>query len=507
MDSAPLISTPASEKVLTTAELIELCSVDRELFCQKFFPQTVRQRMPEFHHRICDLLESSARLVMIHVFRGGAKTSLLRMFAAKRIAYGLARTILIIGKSEAHALASSRWLRKRIEHNTLFAQVYRLTPGSKWQDHHFEIQHGLQAHTVTVLAMGATGSTRGVNVDDWRPDLIILDDIVDAEKASTKEQRQKIDETVYGALEPSLAPAVDAPDAKMVGLQTPLDRDDYSCKALNDPSWISLRLGCWTLETENLMIDQQESVWAERYPTQELREKKRAYIARNQLSVWIREYECKISTPETAAFIGSWLRTYDTVPPGLAVFSGIDPVPPPSDRQISKGFKDKDYEAFASIGRIRNDYYLLGYDLMRGHEPTWTIATFFKHSLAYRPRRWVVESTAYQRTLAWILRQAMNHQKKWYVIQEFDDRRSKYNLILDGLSGISSNKHFWVKREHAEFIQQFCDYPAVSHDDLVNVVAMILVVMSDTILSAEEEEFEGEEEMKTVEYKRELMCP
>lgn len=511
-------TTPAPEdKPLTPAQLIEFGSVDREFFCSTFFPQTARQKMPAFHHSIWDLLESSSRLVMIHVFRGGAKTSTLRMYSAKRIAYGLARTVLIIGKSEAHALASARWLRKRIEaQNSLFAQTFQLSPGTKWQDHHFEILHGLQTairgepFTITVLAMGATGSTRGVNIDDWRPDLIILDDIVDAENASTPEQRKKVSENVYGALKPSLAPAVDAPDAKMVGLQTPLDREDYSCLAFKDPEWISLRIGCWTRDTESRMIEQLESVWPERYPTEELRRMKRAYIARNQLSLWTREYECKIVTPETSAFIASWLQIYDVAPPGLIVFSGIDPVPPPSERAIAKGLAGNDYEAIASVGRLKNDFYLLDYDLQRGHDPGWTIATFFKHGIKYRPRRWIVEAIAYQRTLAWILRQAMNSQKHWFVVKEFTDQRSKYNLILDGVSGIASNRHLFIKREHADFIQQFSDYPNTSHDDLLNIVAILLMEMNDTAVAGDEDDFEdgdSDKGFKSIEYNPELMAP
>lgn len=507
-------SMTPSEK-LTTAEIIELGSTDREFFCKTFFPQTVRQPFSSFHHRLWDLLESSARLVLIQVFRGGTKTSTLRMFTAKRIAYGFARTILLIGKSEAHALASARWLRKRIENeNSRYAQVFKLSPGSKWQDHHFEIQHGLHLDpvthapvTVTVLAMGATGSTRGVNIDDWRPDLIVLDDIVDAENAATPEQRKKVNENVYGALKPGLAPAVDSPDAKMVGLQTPLDREDYSCLALNDPEWTTARIGCWTIETEHNMIGGQESVWPERYPSDELRKLKQAYIRRNQLSIWLREYECKISSPETNVFLPTWLKFYDLAPPGLVVCSSIDPVPPPSERQIAQGLRGKDYEAFASIGYKGNDFYLLDYDLMRGHEPTWTIATFFKHSVKYRPRKWIIDATAYQRTLAWILRQAMNHQKRWYVIHEFVDQRSKFNRITDSLSGLTSNGHLHVKREHADFIQQFCDYPTVSHDDLLDAVSMALICMQDTVLGDGEDDTEDEETHKPIEYPVELLAP
>lgn len=502
--------------IVSAAELIELCAIDRELFCTTFFPRTARQAMPKFAQRMWDLFESSSRFVMIEVFRGGAKTSNFRMFAAKRIAYGTSRTVVLVGKSEAHALASTRWLRKHIENpNSLYAKVFSLTPGDKWQDHHFEIKHALRQDeygnplTITVLGIGITGSTRGINIEDFRPDLILLDDICDLENSATPEQRNKIEQTVFGSLQPSLAPEVDSPEAKMIGLQTPLDREDYAEKAFRDPAWAHMRISCWTQETENLASDEQESAWPERYSTRFLRQTKQDFIGRNQLSIWMREYECKITSPETSAFIANWLRFYDVAPPGLVVFSGIDPVPPPSEKQIKEGLRNKDYEAFVSIGRAKDNYYLLGYDLMRGHEPGWTISTFFKHGLTYHPRKWVVESVAYQRTLVWILRQAMLHQKQWFVIQEFEDRRTKYNRILDGVSGLASNGRLYVKREHMEFISQFSGYPNISHDDLIDAVAMVLLVMSDSAVMFEEEDFETEDENKiaSINYRGAQLAP
>ena len=223
----------------------------------------------------------------------------------------------------------------------------------------------------------------------------------------------------------------------------------------------------------------------------------------------MREKECKVVSPETSAFIPNWLKFYDLVPDGMVTYCGIDPVPPPSDKQIREGLRDKDFEALAAVGRKGNDYYLLDYSLNTGHEPTWTIQQFFRLSMKYNPRQWVVESTAYQRTLAWVLRQAMNHQKRYYVINEFVDQRRKFDLIVDALSGLASNGHLYVKREHAEFIAQFCDYPQVKHDDVLNIVAIIITVMTDTAVGEQdfEDVEEAEKHIPALEYNRSLMAP
>ena len=456
----------------TLSELVKLCAVDSNLFAHTFFPKTLRQSSAPFHKEIWNILDSKDRLVNVQVFRGGAKTTLLRIYAAKRIAYGLAHTILYVGKSEGHALRSVKWLRRQIEFNHAYSQTFGLRAGKKWQDVEAEIYHGTDDYPIWIMATGITGSVRGILQDDFRPDLIIVDDVLDEENTATPEQRQKITTLIYGALKESLAPASEAPDAKLSLLQTPLNREDASTLALADNEWRSAVFGCWTSDTADFPLTRQESAWASRWPSETLRKEKQAAIDRNQLSLWLREKECKIVSPETSSFKPEWLQFYDLTPEHMTVVLVIDPVPPPSDIQIAKGLRTKDFEALTVVGRHKNDFYLLDYSLNRGHEPNWTIAEFFRLALKWHPRRVIVESVAYQRTLAWLLKEAMRHQGRYYVIEETDDKRKKYDKIVDGLSGPASNKRLHIKREHSEFVSQFTSYPDVSHDDLIETVAV-----------------------------------
>ena len=160
-------------------ELIKLSAVDSRLFSQAFFPKTVRQQPPFFHKEIWDLIDSPARYVNIEIFRGGAKTTLLRILTAKRTAYRISRTILYVGKSQSHASRSLLWLQKQIEQNTKFAQTFGLVKGTKWNSEEMEVVSTVDGTSTWIVAFGITGSTRGLNFDDYRPDLIIVDDVVD----------------------------------------------------------------------------------------------------------------------------------------------------------------------------------------------------------------------------------------------------------------------------------------------------------------------------------------
>ncbi len=117
------MSQPAS-----LSEIVAYAALDSIFFCRHFFPKTFRQESPGFHRDIWELLDDpTARYINIQVQRDGAKTTLLRSYAAKRIAYGLSRTILYIGASQDKAKASVGWLKTQIERNKLFTSTFGLS--------------------------------------------------------------------------------------------------------------------------------------------------------------------------------------------------------------------------------------------------------------------------------------------------------------------------------------------------------------------------------------------
>lgn len=457
-----------------TNELVQLCAVNSNLFAKHFFPKTARQDPAPFHGDMWNSLESGHRLVNLQVMRDGAKTTFLRMFTAKRIGYGVSHTILYIGKSEGHAARSIKWLKRQVEYNRTYAGTFNLTKGKKWQDIEAEIVHGTDEYPIWIMGMGITGSIRGINQDDFRPDLIVIDDVMDEENTATPEQREKISNLIYGAIKQSLAPASEAPAAMIAMLQTPLNREDASTVALSDPEWHSKVYGCWTEETKDLELNKQESSWPIRYPSTVVRKEKEAAIRRNKLSLWNREKECKLTSVETSAFLENWLQFYDLAPEHMTIIMAIDPVPPPSDIQIAKGMKDKDYEAFSVVGRYQGKFYLLETSANRGHEPDWTLMEFFRLGLKWRPRKVIVETTAYQKTLEWLLKQAMRSRRQYFVIKGHDDKRSKFNRIVDSLSGVASEQMLYVRNSHTTFIQQFREYPDVTHEDVLEATAVAI---------------------------------
>jgi len=449
-----------------------------------------------------ELENPSTRFLNLEMARGFAKTTLARVYTAKRVAYATAHVMLYVGASDDHARRSIMWLRSRLAERdpstgalvpTKFAQFYGLSPGAKWNENELEITHRLDRRPIWILGVGITGNIRGINFDDYRPDFIYCDDILTDENTATKEQREKIFDLVFGALKKSLAPSVDEPNAKMIIGQTPHDRDDVCARAKQSREFVTVSAPCWTKETADEPVERQESAWPERFPTSELRTEKIAAVDEGRYSIFAREMECRLITRETAAFRPEWVRKY--VGRGVRnayTVLAIDPVPPPSDRELAKNLANKDFECQAVVARSAGEYHVLEYLTNRGHEPDWSVHTAIRLAREYRVAKIVVEGVAYQRTLKWILEKEMQRTRNWFLVEAKNDKRKKYVRITAALAGLLREGRLFVREDMVELLAQIEAYPTVEHDDVIDAVSMALVALVNPYLELDdggEEEF------------------
>ena len=449
-------------------EAAELGSRDLTLFGRLFFPRTVRQETPPFHRDMDAALCGPSRFNAFKIFRGGAKTTKLRIYKAMRISYGISRTIMYVSASQQHSCFSVRWLRRQVMHNQKWAATFGLRRGEKWTDEWCELYHGIEETPITVLAMGITGQIRGFNPDDFRPDLIIIDDVLDDENTKTPEQRKKIEELLFGALLNSLAPSSECATAKAVFLQTPFHKDDAIEKCMLDPEWNPLSFGCFD--------DQGESRWPSRFPTEVLKSSKEAAVRRSQYRLWMREMECKIVSGEDKALDVTRVKYYDVLPEYLDTLISIDPA--------SSDSPTADDHAIVALGFKGLDVYVLDYHLAKGVMPDLAATHFFNLALLYAPRRAAVESISYQRVLKWYLEQEMIKRRVFVPIQAIQDRRSKANRIMQAIPGYLHYGRFFIRPSMTELVSQMDDYdPSVKDqpDDLIDAIATGIIAWNPSL--------------------------
>jgi len=439
-------------------ELVKLCAVDNRLYEKTFFAKTFRQESPAFHADIDKAFSSPARYVAVKIFRGGAKTSKFRVFVSKQIAYGIAHTILLVSNSQGHSVKSLEWLKRQIEFNSKWAQTYQLRKGTRWSGEDIEIIHGIDDYPIRVMALGITGQIRGVNIDDYRPDFIGVDDPDNEETTGSPEQIKKTSDLFFGALQKSLAPPSEAPHAKMILMQTPLETGDIIDTCSKDPQWLTLDFGCFDMNGK--------SRWEERFPTEELLADKAAHVKRGQLSLWMREMECTIIPSGGASFNPENMKLYDVLPDNMVYVMAIDPA--------SSEAKGADDQVIMVLGFWKRNIYVVEYTAVRGEMPELAANTVIEYVSRYPILGIYVESISYQRVLAQFLESEMRRTRRYVPVHRVQDRRRKSDRILQAVGRKSGYGLVFVRPTHSKLLTQYARYSPTSkeHDDVLDALAM-----------------------------------
>lgn len=477
---------------ITPQQAAEIGATNLTDFGRLFFPRTFRQESPPFHEDMGRALLSRSRFNAFEVFRDGAKTTILRVYKSQRISYGLSRTIMYVSVSQPHSMMSVRWLRRQVMYNHRWTRTFGLEKGIKWTDEHCEIIHRNMPTNadgspviITVLAMGITGQVRGFNPDDFRPDLIILDDVLNEENTATPDQRTKTENLIFGAVLNSLAPASEAPLAKGVFLQTPLNREDAIEKCMKDPEWNPVRYGILEYTPD---APEGKSRWEARYPTEEVLASKAAHIRRSQYRLWMREKECTlVSGEEKAIDISKW-RFFDVLPETFDSIVSLDPASSDSPKA--------DEFAIVALGFKGLDVYVLDYSSDRAVMPDKAANDTFNLILLYHPRKITVEGTSYQRIMAWYLEQEMIKRRIFVAVEALQIKRmSNADRIMQTIPGLAAFGHFYVRPHHSKLLKQGDDYDPQTKDipdDILTAIANGIISYNPAMRAAMVDEQTGQ---------------
>ncbi len=482
---------PSPQIKISAEEAVKLGAVDGSLFGRFFFPRAFKQDSPPCHREMDELLDDlDAPFVSFMIPRGWAKTTKTRVYIARRIAYGISRTIMVVGKSQDAAVKTLEWIKKSVEHNHRYADTFGLQPGSRWSGSDIEIIHNHYRDEnggplrIRLLAYGMTGSVRGVNIDDARPDLIVVDDPCDEENTGSVEQRKKTADLFFGSILNTLASEADTPYIKMVLLQTVLNPQDLVSLCDKDREWKSLRISCFD-EAGN-------STWPQRWPTKKLLAKRQGYVDRNQLALWMREMESRCINDDLAAFNENQLRYWDdvvdgvggTMPLGGYTFLSIDPVPPPKDEMNVKITKRHDNAVISAIRIAHGAAYIGEQYAVKSPDTQEFLNQIFLMSNIWKTKTVVCETVLFQRVLRWAIQQEMVRRREYITVIPIEDKRPKPARIRQEISAYASNRQLYVSREMKGFLDEFWGYPFVDHDDHLDSVAIGLMHINPYMLEA-----------------------
>ena len=157
----------------------QLGEIDYELFGRLYFPDYCSLPPCEFHHeqyqemkRIED--KGGGETVIIAAPRESAKsTSWNTIYAANNAVYGKKRYIVLVSDSSDQAVDDLKQVKTALEENEYILEDFGRLQGKRiWRTDAI-----LTKNDVLLVAKGSGKKIRGIKHRQYRPDLIILDDI------------------------------------------------------------------------------------------------------------------------------------------------------------------------------------------------------------------------------------------------------------------------------------------------------------------------------------------
>ncbi|OHA18210.1 MAG: hypothetical protein A2664_01945 [Candidatus Taylorbacteria bacterium RIFCSPHIGHO2_01_FULL_46_22b] len=441
------------------------------MFFHFYFAHYVKYQTADFQREMFALTEQQEiRNLFVVAFRGSAKSTIFTTSYPVWAILGeqQKKFVLILCQTQAQAKQHMMNLRRELENNSLLKND--LGPFQEENNEWGSSSLVFSNHDARITAVSSEQSIRGLRHNQYRPDLIIGDDLEDIASTKTREGRNK----TYQWLTGEVVPAGDR-NTRLVIVGNLL-HEDSTLMRLREDIEKSRLTGVFKMYP---LIKDGVILWPGKYPEMKDVEEEKQKAANEY--AWQREYLLNIVPSDEQVIHREWIRCYDVVPPPIRFRSGysshmeirigIDPA-------ISKN-DAADYTAMVPglLYELEDGYriYILPKIINRRMSFPETVEMCKTLDKSYsedgnRPT-FVIEDVAYQKALP----QQLENEGLWNVKTTRPgnhDKRSR--LALTG-NLIKTGKILFPREGAEQLIQQLVHFTVERHDDLADAFANLVL--------------------------------
>jgi len=211
----------------------------------------------------------------VKAFRGSAKSTNTCYAALHRTELPRAYYTLIISDTTTQAETLVADISDMLRESSLGYKVIRDVTG--------ELELEFQGKRYFIVGKGAGASLRGIKRGRNRPDLIILDDIINDEAAANRVRVERLNRWYYAALLPSLDP-----EGEIYAVGTPLSQGDLFMHLCSQHPTVEFPLT--------------PTSWPDRFSPKWIESKKAEYMKAGMKRQWVQEFELVLTDSDTQAF-------------------------------------------------------------------------------------------------------------------------------------------------------------------------------------------------------------
>lgn len=259
-----------------------------------------------FHYDLFRFTENELiTLINIMAFRGSAKSTILSQSLPMWTITGKLQKkfILLVSQTQTQARLHLTNIKQELESNELLKKD--IGPFQNIDDEWSSSSIVIPKYEARISAVSIDQSMRGVRHHQYRPDLIILDDIEDLASVKTKEQRDKTYDWVMGDVIPA-----GNEKTKIVIVGNLLHDDSVQMRIAEH---IQNGQIDGVFKEYRLLGENKEPTWKSRFPDMEainqLRKRVPSEIA------WQREYLLTLVADAEQVIHKEWIHYYDKLPP------------------------------------------------------------------------------------------------------------------------------------------------------------------------------------------------
>ena len=424
---------------------IELSLQSLAYFASIYFSHYLKGTSPQFHIEIYDYLQDiDVRQLEIIAFRGSAKSTIASLIYPIWCALFKKKNFIILC-SDTHTQAKQiiTNLIFELEHNERIQKDFgsMKDPREDWTATNIQLKN-----KVRIMSRSRGQKFRGLRHLQYRPDLIVLDDIENIDDVRTKEQRDKTEEWFAS----DVVPTLDTQVGKLVIIGNMLHNDSIISRLKN--KWTESKLGI--VKEYPLINDNGENLWATRYPFEKVDELKKA-----NLRFFQREYLLKIIASEEQ--LVKKIFYYEKLPELVRISIGVD-------LAISKS-QTADYTSInvCAEGRDGKLYNIKNiYGKWNFNEALEKISNVYNDFLVVYPAIPItlgIEDVAYQRS-------ALEEFYRRYRIQPIAIKQTKdKHARIETMVPYLENEQILFKREGMDdLINQLLNFGVERYDDCVD---------------------------------------
>lgn len=269
------------------AEAWKLLRIDCEFFIDLFLADQLDMEVPGFHKEIWMLMtDLEKERVLLAIPRDHAKTTLAKLIVIWYWLFTNHRFCVYLSNTNAIAKGACKDIIEFLKHPNLNALGVRILKVVKESENESLWIYDLQLPTgkqkrVILRAIGQGQQMRGINIDNQRPDIAVIDDVEDNENTESETLQKKLDRWMFGPFLKALARK-----KKILWLGNMLQKTSLLARLSRSPKWNPVVFGCLV---KNAITGILEPLWPGKWTVEALQEDFKEYKSLGLVESWMCE--------------------------------------------------------------------------------------------------------------------------------------------------------------------------------------------------------------------------